>query len=117
MELATFALFALLAVVSSIVVVAHKNPIYSTLSLVLTLFAVAVLFVLLGAPFIAALQVLIYAGAILVLFLFVIMLLNIGREEGGPAGHRAQPVSAIVAGLVFAGLLGLLFWRAGAGGT
>jgi len=74
METAVFLLFAFLAVASSGVVVAHKNPVYSTMGLVLTLFSVAVLFVLLGAPFLAALQILIYAGAIVVLFLFVLML-------------------------------------------
>jgi NADH-quinone oxidoreductase subunit J len=108
MEMAVFALFALLALGSSLVVVAHKSPIYSTLSLVLTLFAVAVLFVLLGAPFIATLQLLIYAGAILVLFLFVIMLLNIGRDEGLPGGHRVQLVTAVLGALVFAGMLVLV---------
>ncbi|HEY8022432.1 MAG TPA: NADH-quinone oxidoreductase subunit J, partial [Thermoanaerobaculia bacterium] len=79
METAVFLVFAALAVGSAVVVVAHRNPIYSTMSLVLTLFSIAVLFVLLGAPFLAALQILIYAGAILVLFLFVVMLLNIQR--------------------------------------
>ncbi|HXO27208.1 MAG TPA: NADH-quinone oxidoreductase subunit J, partial [Thermoanaerobaculia bacterium] len=108
MEMAVFAVFALLALGSSLVVVAHKSPIYSTLSLVLTLFSVAVLFVLLGAPFIATLQLLIYAGAILVLFLFVIMLLNVGREEGIPGGHRAQLVTAILGALAFAAALWLL---------
>jgi NADH-quinone oxidoreductase subunit J len=108
MEMAVFAVFALLAVGSSLVVVAHKSPIYSTLSLVLTLFSVAVLFVLLGAPFIATLQLLIYAGAILVLFLFVIMLLNVGRQEGIPGGHRAQLVTAILGAVAFAAALWLL---------
>jgi NADH-quinone oxidoreductase subunit J len=108
MEMAVFAVFALLALGSSLVVVAHKSPIYSTLSLVLTLFSVAVLFVLLGAPFIATLQLLIYAGAILVLFLFVIMLLNVGRQEGIPGGHRAQLVTAILGALAFAAALWLL---------
>ena len=114
MELAVFALFALLALGSSIVVVAHKSPIYSTLSLVVTLFSVAVLFVLLGAPFIATLQLLIYTGAILVLFLFVIMLLNVGRDEGLPGGHRVQLVVAMLGALVFAGML-LLLLRPGLG--
>jgi NADH-quinone oxidoreductase subunit J len=108
MEMAVFAVFGLLALASSLAVVAHKSPIYSTLNLVLTLFSVAVLFVLLGAPFIATLQLLIYAGAILVLFLFVIMLLNVGRDEGVPAGHRAQLAAALVGALVFAGMLWLL---------
>lgn len=108
METAVFVVFALLALGSSLVVVAHKSPIYSTLSLVLTLFSVAVLFVLLGAPFIATLQLLIYAGAILVLFLFVIMLLNVGRQEGIPGGHRAQLVTAVLGALAFAAALCLL---------
>jgi NADH-quinone oxidoreductase subunit J len=114
MEMATFLVFAALTVASAIVVVAHRNPVYSTMSLVLTLFSVAVLFVLLGAPFIATLQVLIYAGAILVLFLFVLMLLNVGRDEAGPRGHGLQRVSAMVGGLAFVAILLLAFWRAGA---
>jgi NADH-quinone oxidoreductase subunit J len=107
MEMAVFAVFALLALGSSLVVVAHHSPIYSTLTLVLTLFSTAVLFVLLGAPFIATLQLLIYAGAILVLFLFVIMLLNVGRDAGPGAGHRLQLATAVLGALVFAGMLAL----------
>src|SRR6476660_783113 len=90
MEMAIFLIFAALALVSAVVVVAHKNPVYATLSLVLTLFAVAVLFVLLGAPFLGALQILVYAGAIVVLFLFVLMLLNVTREEEAP--QTGQPI-------------------------
>ncbi|MGH7858980.1 MAG: NADH-quinone oxidoreductase subunit J, partial [Candidatus Binatia bacterium] len=83
MELAAFAVFALLALGSALVVVFHRNPVYSTMALVVTLLATAALFVMLGSPFLAALQVLLYTGAILVLFLFVIMLLNLtGRELG-----------------------------------
>jgi|SRR5579863_1363367 len=111
MELAIFVLFAGLALASAIVVVAHRNPVHSTMSLVVTLFSVAVLFVMLGAPFIGTLQVLIYAGAILVLFLFVIMLLNVGREEGGPPGHALQRMGALVGGLVLLFLLVLLVVR------
>lgn len=62
-------------------VVSHKNPVTSAVSLVLTLFSTAVLFVLLHAHFIAAIQILIYAGAIMVLFLFTIMFLNIRDSE------------------------------------
>lgn len=113
METLIFFLFAALAVGSAVVVVVHKNPVYSTMSLVLTLFSVAVLFVLLGAPFLAAVQILVYAGAIVVLFLFVIMLLNIQREEMIHTGQSAQRWAAILGAVVFAGLLVLLFWRAG----
>ena len=62
-------------------VVSHKNPVTSAISLVLTLFSTAVLFVLLHAHFIAAIQILIYAGAIMVLFLFTVMFLNIRDSE------------------------------------
>ncbi|MFP5286774.1 MAG: NADH-quinone oxidoreductase subunit J [Thermoanaerobaculia bacterium] len=113
METLIFLLFALLAVASSLVVVVHRNPVYSTMSLVVTLFSVAVLFVLLGAPFIGAIQILVYTGAILVLFLFVIMLLNITREETAVSQQKVQMGGAILGALVFGGLLALLFWSAG----
>lgn len=113
MEMLVFLLFALLAVASSLVVVVHRNPVYSTMSLVVTLFSVAVLFVLLGAPFIGALQVLIYTGAILVLFLFVIMLLNITREEASVPHQKVQLGGALLGALLFGGMLALLFWNAG----
>jgi NADH-quinone oxidoreductase subunit J len=112
-ETLIFLLFALLALASSLVVVIHKNPVYSTMSLVVTLFSVAVLFVLLGAPFIGALQVLIYTGAILVLFLFVIMLLNITREESAVSQQKVQMGGALLGALLFGGMLALLFWNAG----
>ena len=72
-----FYIFAALTVIGSIVVVSHKNPVASAISMVLTFFFTAFLFVLLRAQFIAAIQVLVYAGAIIVLFLFTVMFLNI----------------------------------------
>jgi NADH-quinone oxidoreductase subunit J len=113
MEMLTFLVFAALALGSALVVVLHKNPIYSTVSLVLTLFSVAVLFVMLGAPFLGVLQVLIYTGAIVVLFLFVIMLLNVGREESQMAGQGLQIGVALAGAVVFFLLIALSFWRAG----
>jgi len=112
METLIFFLFAALALGSAIVVVVHKSPVYSTLSLVLTLFSTAVLFVLLGAPFLGALQVLVYAGAIVVLFLFVIMLLNIQTEESAH-GAGAQRWVALLGAVILFGMLGLGFWRGG----
>ena len=76
-----FYLFAGVAVTSAVLMVTRKNPVYSAMFLVLTLFSIAALFVLLGAHFLAALQVVVYAGAIIVLFLFVIMLLNLGHDS------------------------------------
>jgi NADH-quinone oxidoreductase subunit J len=111
METVLFLLFAALAVGFAVVVVAHRDPVKSTMSMVVVLFCMAVLFVLLGAPFIAALQVLLYTGAILVLFLFVIMLLNIQAEASTRPTRRVQRWTALVAASFFAGFLGMLFWR------
>jgi NADH-quinone oxidoreductase subunit J len=76
-----FILFAGLAVGSAIAVVAQRNPLYSAISLIGVFIALACLYVMLAAPFIAAVQVIVYAGAIMVLVVFVIMLLNVEQEE------------------------------------
>jgi len=112
MELAAFLLFAFAALVSAIVVVGHKNPVYSTMSLVVTLLSTAALFILLGSPFLAALQVLLYTGAILVLFLFVIMLLNIGRERSLSDRVPVPTWIAALGALVLFGALARLIWDA-----
>jgi NADH-quinone oxidoreductase subunit J len=70
------------------------------------------MFVLLGAPFVGALQILIYTGAILVLFLFVIMLLNVTREEAAVATQKVQTAAALLGALVFGGMIALLLWNA-----
>ena len=84
MEFAIFFLFAAVAVIFALVVVLHRNPVVGALSLVASFFALAVMYVLLEAPFVAALQVIVYAGAIMVLFLFVIMLLNLQHQKEEP---------------------------------
>ncbi len=117
MELAIFLLFALFALGSALVVVLHRDPVKSTLSLVLTLASTAVLFVLLGAPFIGTLQVLIYTGAIVVLFLFVVMLLNVSREARPEQGGGGQRLFAILGTLAFALLAGGTVWRGVAGSS
>jgi NADH-quinone oxidoreductase subunit J len=89
--------FAVFAVIAAVMCITRRNPLASALWLVQTLFALAVLFTILEAPFIGVLQVLVYAGAIMVLFLFVIMLLNIGRPGAGD-----------VRGLVGAGVAAVL---------
>jgi NADH-quinone oxidoreductase subunit J len=78
-EFVIFFFFAAVAVIFAMVVILHRNPVVGALSLVASFFALAVMYVLLDAPFLAALQVIVYAGAIMVLFLFVIMLLNLGH--------------------------------------
>jgi NADH-quinone oxidoreductase subunit J len=76
-----FFLFAAMAILSAIFMVTQVNPVASVLYLVVTFFSLSGLFVILDAHFIAAVQVIVYAGAIMVLFLFVIMLLNLGSPE------------------------------------
>src|SRR5215468_5731794 len=77
-----FYLFGIIAIVSALLFVTRKSPVAAALWLVNTMFCLAALYVMLDAQFIGAIQVLVYAGAIMVVFLFVIMLLNLGRGEG-----------------------------------
>ena len=109
----TFAVLAILLVGSALTVVLHPNPVKSAMALVATLFLLAVVFVFLEAHMIAALQVIVYAGAIMVLFLFVIMLLNLGRA--GPSDRKGWLAWA-VAVVLGAGLLVPLARLARAGG-
>src|SRR5512143_1241973 len=76
-----FFIFAAVAVAGAVNLLAQKHPINSALSLVVVMGSLAVLYLLLGAEFVAAVRVIVYAGAIMVLFVFVIMLLNAGEEE------------------------------------
>jgi NADH-quinone oxidoreductase subunit J len=94
-----FFIVGAVAIASAFGVILHPHPVYSALFLVVALFQIAVLFILLDAEMVAFLQVLVYAGAIMVLFLFVIMLLNLGRDpEAAPTSWK----------LVTLGLGGLL---------
>jgi NADH-quinone oxidoreductase subunit J len=105
-----FFTLAIAAVISAILCISQKNPVPSALWLVSTMFALAGIYVLLNAQFIAAMQVLVYAGAVMVLFLFVIMLLNLGR--GGRSDLKHGPVW-LVAVLLGAGLLSALLTVSG----
>ena len=96
-----FLLFAGLAIGCAIAMVAQRNPLYSAISLIGVFIALACLYITLAAPFIAAVQVIVYAGAIMVLVVFVIMLLNVEEEE-----HRlVRPRYLLPAAIVLAGLL------------
>ncbi|HSF87449.1 MAG TPA: NADH-quinone oxidoreductase subunit J [Acidimicrobiia bacterium] len=79
-EFFVFALFALVAIGGGLVMVTARNPVYSAMGLLLTMFSIAVFYVLNDAHFVAAVQVLIYAGAVMTLFLFVIMLIGVDRS-------------------------------------
>ena len=89
MDALFFWLFAATSVVASVLVVGQRNPMYSVVLLIVSFGALSGLYVLLGAPFVAAIQIIIYAGAIMVLFLFVVMLLNVPTEDP-PSGYHAR---------------------------
>jgi NADH-quinone oxidoreductase subunit J len=86
-----FYAFAAVTVIGSLLVVLQKNPVYSVLSLIGAFFGLAGLYVLLEAPFVAVVQIIIYAGAIMVLFLFTVMLLNVPREDAAE-WDRSHPL-------------------------
>lgn len=105
MDFIIFYLFAGLVVIAALGVVALRSAVYSALSLAVVFVSLAALYVLLSAPFIAAAQVMIYAGAILILFVFVIMMLSPGVDQGAGALKRQRPLAilfgiALVAELV-----------------
>ena len=100
METVVFLIAAAIVLVGAVGVVAFRNPVHSALSLVATLFGIAILFVAQQANFLAAVQVVVYAGAIVVLFLFVIMLLGVDQPERIRDPLRYQRILAIVLGVV-----------------
>jgi NADH-quinone oxidoreductase subunit J len=118
-----FYFFAALTVVASLLVIAQRNPVYSVLLLIASFGGLSGLYVLLDAPFVAAVQIIVYAGAIMVLFLFVVMLLNAPHEET-TFDERTHPLlrpGPMRFGAVLAvGLVVQLLWaltRSNAGGA
>jgi NADH-quinone oxidoreductase subunit J len=109
-----FFYFAGIIVLTSILVVALRNPVYSALSLLIMFFHVAGLYVTLHAEFVAAVQIIVYAGAILVLYLFVVMLLNVKRED---RYHAQLPVGALLGVAILTELVLLLLQRSDSGTT
>ena len=103
-----FYIFAAIAVLASLGVIGQRNPMHSVMLLIVSFGALAGLYILLDAPFTAVTQIIIYAGAIMVLFLFVVMLLNVPREEPlpsavagmlGPSGMRLGAVLSVLLGI------------------
>jgi NADH-quinone oxidoreductase subunit J len=106
-----FVTAALLIVVGALGVITVKNPVHSALCLIMTLFGVAIAFVAQSADFLAAVQIIVYAGAIVVLFLFVIMFLGVDRRDGQRA-FAAAGIAITVAGLIT--LMARSHWVTGA---
>ncbi len=105
-----FILLALVTTITALLVILQRNPVASAIYLIITIFCLAGIYLLLSAQFIAIIQVLVYAGAIMVLFLFVIMLLNLGKEqEKRMTRHLWQKVLGIFLGVVLLAQMGLIF--------
>lgn len=103
-----FLVFAILAIGSALGVVIRRNPVHSGVSLLMTFFAFACIYIMIGAQFLAVIQITVYAGAILVLVLFVIMLLNL-RDPGPGFGSLVLGTKQGIAALVFVGMLVMQF--------
>lgn len=94
-----FYLFGLIAIASALLFVTRRNPVPAALWLINVMFALSGLYVMLDAPFVGAIQVLVYAGAIMVVFVFVVMLLNLGRTEISDLRSLGTRISAGLVGL------------------
>jgi NADH-quinone oxidoreductase subunit J len=109
-----FALVVALSATSAVGVVVSRRPLYAALSLVVNMLSLALLFILLSGQFLAAAQVIVYAGAVMVLFVFVIALLNPAREES-PVQDPRQIVSAVLIGGGLVAAAAIAFLNAGVG--
>ncbi|MCF8261034.1 MAG: NADH-quinone oxidoreductase subunit J [Melioribacteraceae bacterium] len=112
LEILLFSVFALVSAVSAVMTITRKTPVISAIFLILNFFSLAGLYLLLNAQFIAVVQVIVYAGAIMVLFLFVIMLLNSAAESKIFSDNRViQYFAVFIAVFVFAQLAYLIFFQ------
>jgi NADH-quinone oxidoreductase subunit J len=105
-----FYIASFVAVLATVMVISRRNAVHALLYLVVSLLAVALIFFLLGAPFVAALEVIIYAGAIMVLFVFVIMMLNLGKDAARQEAQWSAPAGWVGPACLAAVLLGELLY-------
>ena len=112
MTAALFYFIACLTIISALFVILNRNPVYSAVMLVFCFFSLAALYVLLEAYFVAVLEIIVYAGAIMVLFLFVIMLINVGKEIATTSIMVKAKVLPFVLVLLFSSnIILLILWR------
>ena len=109
MELLFFYIFAGVAIVSAIMVVTNKNVLHAALFLILTFFCVAAIYIILRAEFLAAVQVLLYVGAIMTLFIFTVLLINVMQAQFLRQFHGQRPLAAILVVALLAETIFLLF--------
>ena len=108
-ETALFTILAVVTVITAILVIVQRNPVASAIFLIMTLFSLAGIYLLLNAQFIAVIQVLVYAGAIMVLFLFVIMLLNLEKEMKVVTRRKLQKALGVFLGIMLLAKFGMIF--------
>ncbi len=106
MEQFLFLLIALVAVASAVYFVFAKNPLYAILSLIVTFFGIAALYILLNAQFLGIVQIIVYAGAIMVLFLYVLMMLNLNAKDESKKHNLSKFTGIFAAGIIFIGMIG-----------
>lgn len=106
MDQILFYLFSALALGSASYFVFAKNPLYSILSLIVTFFTIAALYILLNAQFLGIIQIIVYAGAIMVLFLYVLMMLNLNKEDESKKHNINKFIGILTSCLLFIGMLG-----------
>lgn len=107
MDQILFFLVAFLAVSSAVYFVFAKNPLYAILSLIVTMFSISGMYILLNAQFLAIIQIIVYAGAIMVLFLYILMMLNLNKEDESKKNNALKFVGVFTAGLLLIGILGV----------
>jgi NADH-quinone oxidoreductase subunit J len=116
MEQVIFYILAATAVIATVLAITEKHPVHAILFLVTSLFSMATIFYLLMAPLVAAFEVILYAGAIMVLFLFVIMMLDLGHPEKGLSPHWKEWLpAAALSGVSVASLVAVIISRHAAG--
>ena len=106
MEQILFYIVSGLALLSAGYFVFAKNPLYAILSLIVTFFSIAGLYILLNAQFLGIIQIIVYAGAIMVLFLYILMMLNLNKEDESKKNNIGKFVGVFAGGILFIGILG-----------
>lgn len=106
MEQIIFFFIASLAIVSAVYFIFARNPLYSILSLIVTFFSIAAIYILLNAQFLGIVQIIVYAGAIMVLFLYILMMLNLNKTDESKKQNLMKFIGVFSAGLLLVAILG-----------
>ncbi|MDP9957948.1 NADH-quinone oxidoreductase subunit J [Epilithonimonas hungarica] len=106
MDQVLFFLVAFLAISSAVYFVFARNPLYAILSLIVTMFSIAGMYILLNAQFLGIVQIIVYTGAIMVLFLYILMMLNLNKEDESKKANLPKFIGIISVCILFVGMLG-----------